>query len=178
MTKKVLFHIGRGGRFYNQGHKTCEGIIDSFNPEYYGVNIYFNEDEENPEIRLENGNVVCTLEDLNSDNGAFNIDGEYDTYVWKTINKLSELELAIMVRGLNTYEYKDLLIENGLDRRVFDILNASGDLSKHIAIIYNEVSFEDFINFDEVNIYNSEEEALEDGSRNTFEIEGKYYSIN
>ena len=70
--KKVLFHTGRGGRFNNAGHVTAEGVIGEFNPEYFGINIYFNDNEENPEIRLDNGEVVCNLNDLYSDNGSFN----------------------------------------------------------------------------------------------------------
>ena len=55
--KKVLFHTGRGGRFYNSGYTTAEDVIEPFNPEYYGISVF--SDEENPEIRLENGKVVC-----------------------------------------------------------------------------------------------------------------------
>lgn len=39
--KKVLFKIGRGGRFNNPGHTSCEGLIDGFDAECFGIDVYF-----------------------------------------------------------------------------------------------------------------------------------------
>lgn len=40
---KVLMHIGRGGRFNNQGHVKCLEIFEGdFNPDKFGINYYFN----------------------------------------------------------------------------------------------------------------------------------------
>lgn len=39
--KVAVFHTGRGGRFYNAGHVTFLGIYDNFDPDYFGVNVYF-----------------------------------------------------------------------------------------------------------------------------------------
>ena len=113
--KKVLFHTGRGGRFYNSGYTTAEGVIESFDSEYYGINVFSNEDEENPEIRLENGKVVCNFNDLYSDNGSFNIDNDFDSYRWVAFKDLDEEDLEIMIRDLSIYQYRDELIESGVD---------------------------------------------------------------
>ena len=176
--KKVLFHTGRGGRFYNAGHKTCKGIIDYFNPEYYGINIYYDEEEDNPKVRLDNGEVACSLAELNADRGSFNIDNDYDTYSWCPISELDEEEMKIIVRDLKPYEYKGLLIENGVDKRVFKLLEETLNLSENFEAIYNQLSFEDFIGLYDVVSFESEEEAEENGYKTTIEIESKFYWID
>lgn len=176
--KKVLFHTGRGGRFNNAGHVTAEGVIKSFDPEYYGINIFTNEDEDNPEVRLENGEVVCNLNDLDSDNGSFNIDNDYNSYHWVAFKDLEEKDLEIMIRDLSTYQYEDELIESGVDENVFKLLEHFGDLKKYVEVLYLQTLWEDFKNFDEVLEFNSEEAAEEAGYSKTFEIEDKFYVLD
>lgn len=175
MKNLVLFHTGRGGRFYNAGYKTCKGLIDSFNPEYYGINIFYDENEDNPDVKLDNGEVACTLDELNSQSGTFNIDNDYNSYDWCPISELDENELEIMIRDLSPYEYKDALIDSGVDSNVFQILEETGNLLKFVDTIYSQVSFEDFKNFDEVLEFDNDEDY--DGNSNLVEIDGKFYTI-
>ena len=176
--KKVLFHTGRGGRFYNSGYTTAEDVIESFNPEYYGISVFSNEDEENPEIRLENGKVVCTTDDLDSDNGAFNIDNDFDSYHWVTFKDLNEEDLKIIIRDLSTYQYRDELIESGVDENVFNFLEHFGKLKEYVSILDLQTTWGDFKNYNEVLEFNSEEEAEEDGYSKVIKIDNKYYTLD
>lgn len=176
--KKVLFHTGRGGRFNNAGHVTCKGLVESFNPEYYGINIYFNEEEENPNILLENSEVVCTLNELKADSGSFNIDNDYNSYHWLPVADLDENDILIMIRDLSTYEYKDELIESGVDANVFKILEEFDKLNEYVYYLSNQTSWTDFKKNNEVLEFNSEDEADEAGFNKVIEIEDKYYTFN
>ena len=144
--KKVLFRTGRGGRFNNAGHVTAEGVIGEFNPEYFGINIYFNDNEENPEIRLDNGEVVCNLNDLDSDNGSFNIDNDYNSYHWVAFKDLDENDLKIMIRDLSEHEYRYELIESGVDIDVFNYLSEKDILNTDDGIYHldNQTTWKDF----------------------------------
>lgn len=88
----VAFHIGRGGRFYNQGHLTFVGEkkIGDFIEE-----LFWDEDENgnaipDAELRTETGHEVgCTWAEVETGIGRIDIDGDYDTTYTK---KLSEVE--------------------------------------------------------------------------------------
>ncbi|MDK7376092.1 hypothetical protein QP519_11170 [Weeksella virosa] len=176
--KKVLFHTGRGGRFYNAGHVTAKAVIESFDPEYYGINVYI--DEKTNEVSLSNGEIVCTTDDLMSDRGSFEIDGDYDTYYWIPFNELDEKDLKIMIRDLGTYEFKDELIENGVDENVFNFLEKFDKLDNTFFIesLLYQTSWEEFKNYDEVLEFNSEEEAEEAGYSEVIEVDDKYYTLD
>ena len=174
--KKVLFHTGRGGRFYNSGYTTAKDVIGSFNPEYYGISVF--SDEENLEIRLENGKVVCTTDDLDSDNGSFNIDNDFDSYHWVAFKDLDENDLEIIIRDLRTYEFKDELIESGVDENVFNFLEHFDKLKEYVSILDLQTTWEDFKNYNEVLEFNSEEEAEEAGHFKVIEIDDKYYTLD
>ena len=174
--KKVLFHTGRGGRFYNSGYTTAKDVIESFNPEYYGISVF--SDEENLEIRLENGKVVCNLNDLDSDNGSFNIDNDFDSYHWVAFKDLDENDLEIIIRDLRTYEFKDELIESGVDENVFNFLEHFDKLKEYVSILDLQTTWEDFKNYNEVLEFNSEEEAEEAGHFKVIKIDNKYYTLD
>lgn len=142
---KVLFHIGRGGRFFSPGYKVAKGLIKEFNPEDYGVNIFI--DEETGEVRLENGTVVCLQDEFSKDYGFFDIDGHYDTYYWTTLDSLDKEELEILLRDLNTWEYLPYL---DVDLNLFNLYKEAGRLSELADIIYNEITTEDLINFGDI----------------------------
>ena len=174
--KKVLFHTGRGGRFYNSGYTTAEDVIESFNPEYYGISVF--SDEENPEIRLENGKVVCNLNDLDSDNGSFNIDNDFDSYHWVAFKDLDENDLEIIIRDLRTYEFKDELIESGVDENVFNFLEHFGKLKEYVSVLDLQTTWKDFKNYNEVLEFNSEGEAEEAEHFKVINIGDKYYTLD
>lgn len=176
--KKVLFHTGRGGRFYNSGYVTAKSVIESFDPEYYGIDVFI--DENTNEVSLSNGEIVCTTDDLMSDRGSFEIDGDYDTYNWIPFNELDEKDMKIMIRDLGTYEFKDELIENGVDENVFNFLEKFDKLDNtfYIESLCYKTSWEEFKNYDEVLEFNSEEEAEEAGYSEVIEIDDKYYTLD
>ena len=174
--KKVLFHTGRGGRFYNSGYTTAKDVIESFNPEYYGISVF--SDEENLEIRLENGKVVCNLNDLDSDNGSFNIDNDFDSYHWVAFKDLDEDDLKIIIRDLYTYQYRDELIESGVDENVFNFLEYFDKLKEYVSVLDLQTTWEDFKNYNEVLEFNSEEEAEEAGHFKVITIGDKYYTLD
>mgnify|MGYP003618510360 CR=1 FL=1 len=174
--KKVLFHTGRGGRFYNSGYTTAEDVIEPFNPEYYGISVF--SDEENPEIRLENGKVVCNLNDLDSDNGSFNIDNDFDSYHWVAFKDLDENDLEIIIRDLRTYEFKDELIESGVDENVFNFLEHFGKLKEYVSVLDLQTTWKDFKNYNEVLEFNSEGEAEEAEHFKVINIGDKYYTLD
>lgn len=234
MKKVVVFHIGRGGRFHNSGYKTCEGLFDSFDPEYFGIDTYstfrnldevlesanisrdelydfgfdytlnaynwdddskqlfndlklkhyeFDEDDniiEDESITAEDlgepiltgssGNELCTIEELNSDSGSMDINGDYNTYYWCPISELNEREFEIMIRDLDTDEYKDEMVKNGTDEHVFDILNYFDRLNEYIDALQNCISFEEFISYGHF-----VETTEDDDEEDTVKINGKFY---
>lgn len=100
-TEKIaVFHIGRGGRYYNGGYKTFKCFANSFDAEYFGVNVF----EVNGNIIDEAGDVVCTVEEYNSNKGTLDIDGEYNTYVWLPIADIDEDDLKLIYRDGGGHE--------------------------------------------------------------------------
>lgn len=101
---KLLFHIGRGGRFYNPGHMTFVQIGDltnsdfCVNSEYYypkqkdedGNDILdeygepIDDDSDDAQVLDHNGNEVgVTFGELYKGIGRIELDGDYDT--WEAI---------------------------------------------------------------------------------------------
>lgn len=86
----IAFHIGRGGKYNNQGFLTCEGEhkIGDFTD-----GLFSPTDEDGDEIDGEytddcgNG-VGLTTEDVRSGIGTINIDGEYDTTYTTTMGEI------------------------------------------------------------------------------------------
>ena len=94
---KVRFHIGRGGRFNNAGHKTYVGTVNKLS-DCFGdfCNIIDVDENGNPlsdsEWQLEDGggNVILSGRDeIESETGILDWDGEYDTDI---VRKLSECD--------------------------------------------------------------------------------------
>ena len=93
---KVRFHIGRGGHFHNAGHKTYVGTVNDLS-DCFGDSFLISEDENgktlpDSEWRLEDGggNVILSGRDeIESDTGILDWDGEYDTDI---VRKLSECD--------------------------------------------------------------------------------------
>jgi len=122
--KVVVFHTGRGGRFNNQGHKTCKGMFDSFEADYFGINIYF----EGDVINDDSGNQVCTLSEYGSNKGTMDIDGDYDTYHWMPVNEIDEDEAKIIVRDMNGYSADEIIEESGQFLERFEVHNEELEL--------------------------------------------------
>jgi len=95
----VAFHIGRGGRFNNSGHKTFIGEkrIDAFVDDLF----IRNRDEDGrfmtPEYVDFNGDPVgLTQKEADSGIGTINIDHAYDTTYACGISDLDEGEIEII----------------------------------------------------------------------------------
>ena len=93
---KVRFHIGRGGRFHNAGHKTYVGTVNELS-DCFGDSIVISEDENGKTLPdsewklVDSGsNVILSgHEEIESETGILDWDGEYDTDI---VRKLSECD--------------------------------------------------------------------------------------
>lgn len=99
----VAFHIGRGGRFYNPGHITYEGEHDA---SYISQHLYFPTKKNGDEIitgnkemlDLNNNGVGATVSEYNRGIGTYDLDGTYDTWIFKKIKDLDDEEIAIIAQ--------------------------------------------------------------------------------
>lgn len=104
-----LFHIGRGGRFYNAGHKTYHGTIEATDKDMEG-RIYIHQDltfiERDGQGRFayiftdDTGKEIITLSDLRSDVKKgfvmLDYDTDYDTWMYKTEEHLLDSEVNLI----------------------------------------------------------------------------------
>lgn len=96
----VAFHIGRGGRYYNAGHRTFLGEkkIGDF---IYDLFLNEDEDDENYEQFYDSsGNYVgLTKSEVELGIGNINIDNAYDTTYTRYIEDCSDEEIEIICRN-------------------------------------------------------------------------------
>lgn len=96
----LIFHIGRGGRFYNQGHVTCKGFGDLDElMKYIGNDLFISNRDANgrfvkPYYSDCNGKYVGDLDDT-----YFDFDGDYNTWYIKPLFKLNENEVDAAVES-------------------------------------------------------------------------------
>lgn len=104
-----IFHIGRGGRFYNAGHKTYHGTIERAD-KYMDAYIHICQDliliERDGQGRFayvfvdETGKEIISLKDLRQDIKygfvMLDFDTDYDTWLYKTEEHLQEHELKLI----------------------------------------------------------------------------------
>lgn len=118
MKNLVCFHIGRGGRFNNQGHKTYRSDIESFQEllDYYANDLFeYTEDEEgNPLpdeeccIKGRDGIVLVQgREAMESETGILDFDGDYNTTYAKELKDCTDEELQTIVDTYNSLNYVD-----------------------------------------------------------------------
>lgn len=97
----VSFHIGRGGRFHNAGHRTFNPYVKRLSDCFSDSCTVFCEDEEGNPLPDEKwqlidggGNVVLEGRSaIESVTGILDWDGEYDTDIVKYLSECSEDEL-------------------------------------------------------------------------------------
>lgn len=110
----VAFHIGRGGRFNNPGHKSYNSNITKLS-DCFGDSIVFSEDEEGNELPDEQwqlidsgSNVILEGRDkINSDTGILDWDGQYDTDIVKYLDECDEEEIEILYNHYLSEEWMD-----------------------------------------------------------------------
>ncbi|MXV39390.1 hypothetical protein GO491_11995 [Flavobacteriaceae bacterium Ap0902] len=124
------------------------------------------------------GHVLSTLDELNSDVGSVDIDGDDDSYNWVTSDQLEEEDLEIIMRDASPYKY------------ISDLENIIEDKELADLIFYNEEAFTCRINkypfhvlkVDAGDIYTVSlkdfiEWSLEEDEDGEIEIDGKKYNI-
>ncbi|KAB8156132.1 hypothetical protein EZY14_002635 [Kordia sp. TARA_039_SRF] len=94
-TTIIKFHIGRGGRFNNQGYTSFVGISridegDSYN------SLFLNE-ETGEYLDCDGNSAELTLEEALTGVGTIDLDGEYDTTYTKYVTDITEKELEIIL---------------------------------------------------------------------------------
>lgn len=114
----VAFHIGRGGRFFNAGHKTYEGekslqdIIRIHSDNLYEVNRDGNGRFCKPYLADCSGNEVCDTPTAQV--GVLDFDGDYNTYICRYIEDCSQYELDLIAQdgGWKSAELQEYMKEN------------------------------------------------------------------
>ncbi len=109
--RNVCFHIGRGGRFYNAGHKSFNPNVEKLSDCFTENSFLYDQDENgnaipDSEWRLCNGNGTVLLEGrdaIESETGCLDWDGEYDTDIVKPLNECDEKECQLL---RESYEYQ------------------------------------------------------------------------
>ena len=121
----VAFHIGRGGRFHNPGHKEYKGEINflklcnSQTQYLYKVNRDSNGRFCRPYLVDAGGNTAVTPEDYGQEVGVINYDYDYDTWVCQYIEDCNDSELMMIYEAAETwtdaYDYAKTNLEaNGM----------------------------------------------------------------
>lgn len=108
----VSFHIGRGGRFYNSGHKTYLGektfknLVSENESDLYIIN----RDKQGKFIKpifVDGSSNEVSDDNANSLTGSLNFDGDYDTYIAKYVEDCTDKELDI-IRNSNEWKSSEL----------------------------------------------------------------------
>ena len=116
----VAFHIGRGGRFYNSGHKTFLGELNFSDLQMLNANNIFYRDRDErgrfmkTEIYDGAGNFVSD-DDPKGLIGRLDFDGDFDTDYCKYIEDCTDEELQIIAKSIDfkSFELKEYLKEKG-----------------------------------------------------------------
>ena len=114
---KVRFHIGRGGRFYNAGHKTYVGTVNNLS-DCFGDSFIISEDENgkplpDSEWQLVDGgsNVILSGRDeIESETGILDWDGEYDTDIVRHLSECDDDEYQLILDAAERGEYVEKIV--------------------------------------------------------------------
>lgn len=111
----VAFHVGRGGRFHNPGHKTFNPYFTELSDCFGESSMIFQEDEDgNPlpddqwQLIDSGGNVILEGRDnIESDTGILDWDGDYNTDIVKYLSECSDSEIDIIYQAYLDDKYMD-----------------------------------------------------------------------
>lgn len=98
----VAFHVGRGGRFHNPGHKEYKGEINflqlcNSQTQYLSeVNRDSNGRFCRPYLIDDGGNMAVSPEDYGNEVGEINYDFDYDRWFCQYIEDCSDSELMMI----------------------------------------------------------------------------------
>lgn len=109
----VAFHIGRGGRFFNSGHKTFMPSVNKLQDCFREDSYIYNEYEDGTTMPDEQwllidggGNVILEGRDaIESETGILDWDGEYNTDIVRYIEDCTEEELEIIYQAYLNVPY-------------------------------------------------------------------------
>lgn len=108
---KVRFHIGRGGRFHNAGHKTYVGTVNGLSDCFGESTMLISEDENgkplpDSEWQLVDGGVILSGRDkIESETGILDWDGEYDTDIVRHLSECDDDEYQLILDAAERCEY-------------------------------------------------------------------------
>lgn len=111
---KVRFHVGRGGRFHNSGHKTYVGTVNSLS-DCFGDAFLISEDENGNTLPdsewqlIDSGsNVILSGRDeIESETGILDWDGGYDTDIVRYLSECDDDEYQMILDAAERGEYVD-----------------------------------------------------------------------
>ena len=111
----VAFHIGRGGRFHNPGHKSFMPHIKQLSDCFSESSIIFQEDEEGNPLPDEQwqlidggGNVILEgRANIESTTGILDWDGAYDTDIVQYLSECDDNEIDMIYQAYLDDEYMD-----------------------------------------------------------------------
>lgn len=120
-SEQVLeFHIGRGGRFFNAGHLTYNGMVDSITSTSAFNSLFAQHDESDNELdEFEyfdgNGNgVELTKTQAKEGTGTINIDNDYDTTYCIRVSEVDENQMEVILRDTKgSWEFQNILFQTG-----------------------------------------------------------------
>lgn len=105
--KHFLFHVGRGGQFYNPGHRSLIAMFDSYDDAVRNVDSRRHLYEQNRDERGrfckrfyvdQSGHKVAEYGDM-----TFDFDGTYDTFQIVPTERLDRDEIAEILRCGDSY---------------------------------------------------------------------------
>lgn len=114
---KVRFHIGRGGQFHNAGHKTYVGTVNDLS-DCFGDSSIICEDENGKPLPdsewqlVDSGsNVILSGRDeIESDTGILDWDGEYDTDIVRYLSECDDDEYQMILDTAERGEYVEKVV--------------------------------------------------------------------
>lgn len=109
---KVRFHVGRGGRFNNAGHKTYVGTVNDLS-DCFGDSFVLSEDKNGkplPDSKWQlvdgGGNVILSGRDnIESETGILDWDGEFDTDIVRNLSECDDDEYQMIFDAAERGEY-------------------------------------------------------------------------
>lgn len=112
---RVAFHIGRGGRFNNAGHKRFLPNVSKLQ-DCFGENSYIIDEDENGnalpdeqwQLNDDGGNVILKgREAIESETGILEWDTIYDTDIVRDIEDCTDEEMEILYKAYLKHELRD-----------------------------------------------------------------------
>lgn len=160
-TEKIaVFHTTKA-TYRSRAKRELKGFFNSFDPDYFGENVYPNEEDGN--VYDDSQNIVCTIQELESLNGTMNLDNEYDMYDWKPVSELTEEEISKFVYGSFgeiSVEFNELFYILGQSEAVKILMDLKANANDIAYAICNKLTVQDLIDRDMIELNDEGEYEL------------------